>query len=102
MNHDHFVFNLIKAEADRQRNGLELIPSENYVSSDVLSAMGFSVSFSLGSICCCCYYFLYHSHVWPYHLSNVLKSNIKCSDLLRLFSIMFVCLKRRLCLILYI
>ena len=40
MNHDHFVFNLIKAEADRQRNGLELIPSENYVSSDVLSAMG--------------------------------------------------------------
>lgn len=31
---------LIAAEEKRQREGLELIPSENYVSSDVLEAMG--------------------------------------------------------------
>jgi glycine hydroxymethyltransferase len=31
---------LIKAEEKRQREGLELIPSENYVSRDVLTAMG--------------------------------------------------------------
>lgn len=31
---------LIKAEEQRQREGLELIPSENYVSRDVLEAMG--------------------------------------------------------------
>lgn len=31
---------LIKAEKKRQQEGLELIPSENYVSSDVLKAMG--------------------------------------------------------------
>jgi glycine hydroxymethyltransferase len=31
---------LIKAEEQRQREGLELIPSENYVSRDVLAAMG--------------------------------------------------------------
>lgn len=34
------VFDLIENEKKRQREGLELIPSENYVSSDVLSAMG--------------------------------------------------------------
>ena len=34
------VFNLIKAEKNRQSEGLELIPSENYVSSDVVKAMG--------------------------------------------------------------
>ena len=34
------VFDLIEAEKIRQKEGLELIPSENYVSSDVLSAMG--------------------------------------------------------------
>ena len=34
------VAKLIEAEAQRQREGLELIPSENYVSSDVLEAMG--------------------------------------------------------------
>jgi len=34
------VFNLIKSEKTRQSEGLELIPSENYVSSDVLKAMG--------------------------------------------------------------
>ena len=28
------------AEIDRQRDGLDLIPSENYVNSDVLAALG--------------------------------------------------------------
>lgn len=37
---DRQVFDLIKAEAKRQRDGLELIPSENYVSREVLMAMG--------------------------------------------------------------
>jgi glycine hydroxymethyltransferase len=34
------VFDLIRAEEQRQREGLELIPSENYVSGAVLAAMG--------------------------------------------------------------
>ena len=34
------VFNLIEQEKNRQREGLELIPSENYVSKAVLEAMG--------------------------------------------------------------
>lgn len=34
------IFDLIKAEKTRQTDGLELIPSENYVSKDVLTAMG--------------------------------------------------------------
>lgn len=34
------VFDLIEAEKTRQTDGLELIPSENYVSKDVLTAMG--------------------------------------------------------------
>ena len=34
------VFNLIDNEKTRQREGLELIPSENYVSGAVLAAMG--------------------------------------------------------------
>jgi glycine hydroxymethyltransferase len=37
---DKAIYELIKAEEQRQRDGLELIPSENYVSRDVLSAMG--------------------------------------------------------------
>lgn len=37
---DSKVAQLIKDEEQRQREGLELIPSENYVSSDVLEAMG--------------------------------------------------------------
>lgn len=37
---DHDVAQLIAAEEQRQREGLELIPSENYVSRDVLTAMG--------------------------------------------------------------
>lgn len=34
------VFDYIQAEQERQRDGLELIPSENYVSADVLAALG--------------------------------------------------------------
>lgn len=37
---DHKVYKLILAEEQRQREGLELIPSENYVSRDVLAALG--------------------------------------------------------------
>jgi glycine hydroxymethyltransferase len=37
---DDTVAKLIAAEEKRQREGLELIPSENYVSRDVLTAMG--------------------------------------------------------------
>jgi glycine hydroxymethyltransferase len=37
---DTQILDLIQAEVLRQRAGLELIPSENYVSSDVLNAMG--------------------------------------------------------------
>lgn len=37
---DKLVQKLIKAEEKRQREGLELIPSENYVSEDVLTANG--------------------------------------------------------------
>lgn len=37
---DKTVAALITAEEKRQREGLELIPSENYVSRDVLTAMG--------------------------------------------------------------
>lgn len=34
------IFKLIQKEEQRQRNGLELIPSENYVSKGVLKALG--------------------------------------------------------------
>jgi len=37
---DSKIFELIDAEKQRQREGLELIPSENYVSREVLDAMG--------------------------------------------------------------
>jgi glycine hydroxymethyltransferase len=37
---DQAIADLIAAEEKRQREGLELIPSENYVSRDVLNAMG--------------------------------------------------------------
>lgn len=37
---DKVIADLIVAEAKRQREGLELIPSENYVSREVLDAMG--------------------------------------------------------------
>lgn len=37
---DQTIFDLINDEQERQRDGLELIPSENYVSKEVLDAMG--------------------------------------------------------------
>ncbi len=37
---DTAIWDLIKSEEQRERQGLELIPSENYVSSDVLTALG--------------------------------------------------------------
>ncbi len=37
---DQIIADLIAQETKRQREGLELIPSENYVSSDVLAALG--------------------------------------------------------------
>lgn len=37
---DQVVAQLIEGEEKRQRDGLELIPSENYVSRDVLTALG--------------------------------------------------------------
>ncbi|HIA92047.1 TPA: serine hydroxymethyltransferase [Candidatus Saccharibacteria bacterium] len=37
---DENVFDLLKKEVQRQREGLELIPSENYVSRAVLDALG--------------------------------------------------------------
>jgi glycine hydroxymethyltransferase len=40
MMRDERVYKLIAAEEERQREGLELIPSENYVSRDVLTASG--------------------------------------------------------------
>ena len=37
---DRELQKILEAEENRQRDGLELIPSENYVSRDVLTAMG--------------------------------------------------------------
>jgi len=40
MSNDKQLFDLIKLEAKRQKEGVELIASENYVSKNVLKAMG--------------------------------------------------------------
>jgi len=40
MSKDKIIFDLIKAEKKRQKNGLELIASENYVGKEVLKAAG--------------------------------------------------------------
>ena len=40
MKQDLQIFDLIKKEYERQSSGLELIASENYVSDQVLEAMG--------------------------------------------------------------
>ena len=40
MNSDKEIFDLIAEEATRQTEGVELIASENYVSNDVMNAMG--------------------------------------------------------------
>ena len=37
---DKQIIDLISKEVKRQREGIELIPSENYVSKNVLEAMG--------------------------------------------------------------
>lgn len=40
MERDNRIFDLIKREQDRQKNGIELIASENFVSDQVMQAMG--------------------------------------------------------------
>jgi len=40
MQKDNVIFKLIKEEQDRQTRGIELIASENYVSTQVMKAMG--------------------------------------------------------------
>src|ERR1700712_199067 len=40
MQRDQLVFDLIQKELDRQRNGIELIASENFTSFQVMEAMG--------------------------------------------------------------
>ncbi len=40
MQKDILIFNLIRKELDRQRNGIELIASENFTSLQVMEAMG--------------------------------------------------------------
>ena len=40
MNRDNVIFNLINKELDRQEHGLELIASENFVTKQVMEAMG--------------------------------------------------------------
>lgn len=40
MQRDTIVFDLIRKELDRQRHGIELIASENFISSQVLEALG--------------------------------------------------------------
>lgn len=40
MQHDKQIFDLIEKEHQRQKNGIELIASENFVSEQVLQAMG--------------------------------------------------------------
>ena len=40
MKNDQIIFDLIAKEDERQRNGIELIASENFVSNEVMKAMG--------------------------------------------------------------
>ena len=40
MQKDNLVFDLINKELERQRNGIELIASENFTSLEVMKAMG--------------------------------------------------------------
>ena len=40
MKTDSIIFDLIHRELERQRHGIELIASENFVSSQVMQAMG--------------------------------------------------------------
>ena len=40
MKKDQEIFDLIQKESKRQKNGIELIASENFVSEQVMQAMG--------------------------------------------------------------
>ena len=40
MKRDNTIFNLIEEEKNRQTHGIELIASENFVSNQVMEAMG--------------------------------------------------------------
>lgn len=44
MQRDTMIFDLINLELDRQRNGIELIASENFTSQQVMEAMGTSLT----------------------------------------------------------
>ena len=44
MEKDTILFSLIEEENQRQRRGMELIASENYVSEQVMAAMGSCLS----------------------------------------------------------
>jgi len=44
MQKDNVIFNLINKELERQRNGIELIASENFTSMQVMQAMGTSLT----------------------------------------------------------
>ena len=43
MKKDVEIFNIIEKERNRQRMGMELIASENFVSEQVMEAMGLSL-----------------------------------------------------------
>ena len=40
MFNNQIIFDLINQENERQKNGIELIASENFVSNDVMKTMG--------------------------------------------------------------
>lgn len=44
MQRDQQIFDLIKKETHRQESGIELIASENFVSKQVMEAMGSSLT----------------------------------------------------------
>ncbi len=44
MQHDKLIFDLVNKELERQRNGIELIASENFTSLQVMQAMGTSLT----------------------------------------------------------
>ena len=44
MQKDNVIFNLINKELERQRNGIELIASENFTSMQVMQSMGTSLT----------------------------------------------------------
>jgi hypothetical protein len=43
MERDHKIFDIIEREHQRQLHGIELIASENFVSEQVMEAMGFTL-----------------------------------------------------------